>query len=185
MDKLKIFTYLRPGIDAYAKSNDSKDISSKYVQVGFTLVSSALFLGLSVLFFIIFLFYYFCRFCRNLCRCCKGEVSGKDLKELPTDGPAVREDKKKKRDTKVKNLEHITRPCRKKCVAVTSIILTVFVIGLGVAWAVTMFKAINGVKKSSCSVFYTFENIKEGVDDPNIKFKFGGLSGMKYMMTEL
>jgi hypothetical protein len=183
MKKLKSFVYIRSGIDAYVKTGSETEIKSKAVNIAFTLATSFVFMIISLIFFILFIVFYLCRCCRNFCRCCQGKRESKGLEDNPNDPPQVREQKKTKRSKNIRELEKNTTPGKKKCIAWCSVILVVVIGGLGIAWVVTMFKAISGVKKSTCSVHHTFENIKEGVKTDEIQF--GGLSGMKYMMTQL
>lgn len=112
-------------------------------------------------------------------------MSGKKYQEQPGDSHQVIEEKRAQRQKRVKEMEHDTRPCKKKCIVWFSIIFAICIIGLGIAWTISMFKAIEGLKRSSCSIFHTFENIKEGVNDSKIEFKFAGLSGMKFLMGKI
>ncbi len=63
---------------------------------------------------------------------------------------------------------------------IISVILSAIVIGLMIPWAVILGKAIAEIDKTSCAVYYTFENIIEGVSNNEMDYKFPGLRGLEY-----
>jgi len=63
-------------------------------------------------------------------------------------------------EAKIRNLS--SDGCR-KCIMITSLVLTIIITAIGIAWVVFVFKSITGVQKTRCSIHYSFDKIKVGV----------------------
>jgi hypothetical protein len=185
MKKIKLFTYVRTAIDNYVKNDDSDSIWKRGVNAGFTVAPSVVFMLISILFFFVFIFYFFVKKCRTIFKCFCRLQSAAHLKVLPGDSADVKESKRKERIARVKLIEHETRPVINKIILISSLVFSVIVIALIIPWAIAMFKAIDAVEKNDCAVYYTFENIREGVNTNEIDFKFPGIKGMKFFVNEM
>lgn len=176
---MKLFSFARSAVDSWVKTQDEGDFKGKIVAAAFIIATSAITLVLSVIFFIVFLIYFFCNCLCKICPCCK-KASFKDYVDKPGDTEEKKAQNLKGRsdlEAKIRNLS--SEGCR-KCIMITSLVLTIIITGVGIAWVIFVFKSISGVEKTRCSVHYSFEKIKVGVNSS--EFQFAGLKGMKFLL---
>lgn len=179
---MKLFSFARSAVDSWVKSQDEGDFKGKIVAAAFIIATSAITLVLSLVFFIIFIFYFFCNCLCKICPCCK-KASFKDYVDKPGDTEEQRNRNAKGRaDLEAKIRQLSGEGCR-KCIMITSLVLTILITGLGIAWVIYVFKSITGVERTRCSVHYSFEKIKVGVNSN--EFQFAGLKGMKHLLGKM
>jgi hypothetical protein len=182
MKGIEYFTFMRPAIDAYVEEEDDSKFQEQAGPVAFRVAASVIFFLLSLIMFFVFLIYFFCNCLSKICcSCCNDD----DESYVDKDGDSAdtKAKKEKKRAKRSKKIKKMSSDSNKKMIVGCSLCLTVIISVLGIIWGIFMFNAIGGVKRTSCSVGHTFENIREGVKTDDINF--GGLRGMKFLLTEI
>ena len=159
---MKLFSFARPAVDAWVKTNDTKEFNGKIVPAAFIIATSTITLVLSVLFFFVFLIYFFCNCLCKICPCCK-KASFKDYVDKPEDTQEKKNNNAKGRADLEAKIRNLSGPGCKKCIMITSLVLSVLILGCGIAWVIFVFKSISGIEKTRCSVSYSFDKIIVGV----------------------
>lgn len=184
MASLTMFSFVRDGIDAYVKNEDEEEIKKQAIPAAVRAAASVIFFLLAFVMFFFFIIYFFCnclsKVCSCLCCCCDDDDS---LKDKDGDSDSEKRKKAKKRAKRSKKIKKMASDSNKKMIIGCSLVLVVALTVLGIIWGVFMFNSIGGVRRTSCSVGHTFENIKEGVKNDDITF--GGLKGMRYLLDKI
>jgi uncharacterized membrane protein len=184
LDELTMFTFAREAVDRYIQTKDQKEFEDQVKPTIVRVAASVIFFLLAFFLFFVFIIYFFCnclgKLCSCLCCCCDDDES---LKEKPGDSDDTKRKKAAKRAKRSRKIRKMASDNSKKMIVGCSLVLVVVLTVLGIIWGVFMFGAIGGVRRTSCSVGHTFENIKEGVKNDEITF--GGLQGMRFLLDQI
>lgn len=181
IDNLNMYSFAKEAVDKYAKTQDEDEFKDQIGPAVIRVIANVIFFLLAFIFFFVFLIYFFCNCLNKICCCCCDDEES--LKDAPGDSAEIRKKKAIKRAKRSKRIKKMASTKCRKIIVGCSLLLVVAITILGIIWGVFMFKAIAGVKRTNCSVGYTFENIKEGIRSDDITF--GGLNGVKYLLDQI